>query len=245
MSMVIPLEVKIKENYLQTLDQIAKAATKAGRDAGEIKLVVVTKTHPIEVVQAVVDAGAEYLGENYAEEAVQKIKALPPNYKVQWHMIGHVQSRKAALICEYFDCLHSLDSLKLAERLDRLAAERKRRLTVLLELNLGGEEAKFGWPIWDEKNWDKILDDIYPVAALPNLTVKGLMGMAPFFDDPEDARPFYRRLVLFRDFLRGRVPQFDLTELSMGMSGDFEVAVQEGATWVRIGQKILGPRNIQ
>jgi PLP dependent protein len=244
MTMMIPLEVKIKENFLQTLDQIAKAAFTVGRNPGEIKLVVVTKTQPIEVVRAVIDAGAEYLGENYAEEAVQKIEALPPENKVQWHMIGHVQSRKAALICEYFDYLHSLDSLKLAERLDRLAAERKRRLKVLLELNLGGEESKFGWPIWDEKNWDTILDDINKVAVLPNLMVKGLMGMAPFFDDPEDARPFYRRLRLFRDFLRVQVPQLDLTELSMGMSGDFEVAVQEGATWVRIGQKILGPRNI-
>jgi PLP dependent protein len=206
---------------------------------------VVTKTHPIEVVRAVVEAGAEYLGENYAEEAVEKIQALPLNYKVQWHMIGHVQSRKAALICEYFDYLHSLDSLKLAERLDRLAAERKRRLPVLLELNLGGEESKFGWPIWDEKNWDTILDDINKVAALPYLTIKGLMGMAPFFFDPNDAKPFYRRLRLFRDFLWVRVPQLELNELSMGMSGDFEVAIQEGATWVRIGQKILGPRNIQ
>ncbi len=142
MTKMIPLEVKIKENFLQTLDQIAKEAISVGRDPGEIKLVVVTKTQPIGVVRAVIDAGAEYLGENYAEEAVQKIEALPPNYKVQWHMIGHVQSRKAALICEYFDYLHSLDSLKLAERLDRLAAERKRTLTVLLELNLGGEEFK-------------------------------------------------------------------------------------------------------
>jgi PLP dependent protein len=242
--MMIPLEGKIKENYLQTLDQIAKAAITVGRDPGEIKLVVVTKTHPIEVVRAVVDAGAEYLGENYAEEAVEKIQALPPKYKVQWHMIGHVQSRKAALICEYFDYLHSLDSLKLAERLDRLAAERKRKLPVLLELNLGGEESKFGWPIWDEKNWDTILDDVNKVAALPNLTIKGLMGMAPFFIDPNDAKPFYRRLRLFRDFLWVRVPQLELNELSMGMSEDFEVAIQEGATWVRIGQKILGPRNI-
>lgn len=244
MTKMIPLEVKIKENFLQTLDQIAKEAISVGRDPGEIKLVVVTKTQPIGVVRAVIDAGAEYLGENYAEEAVQKIEALPPNYKVQWHMIGHVQSRKAALICEYFDYLHSLDSLKLAERLDRLAAERKRTLTVLLELNLGGEESKFGWPIWDEKNWDTILDDINKVAALPNLIIKGLMGMAPFFDNSEDARPYYRRLRLFRDFLRVRVPQLDFAELSMGMSGDFNVAIQEGATWVRIGQKILGPRNI-
>jgi pyridoxal phosphate enzyme (YggS family) len=172
MSTRVPLEVKIKENFLQTLDQIANAAIKSDRDPGEIKLVVVTKTHPVEAVQAVVDAGAEYLGENYAEEAVQKIQVLSPKFKVQWHMIGHVQSRKAALICDYFDYLHSLDSLKLAERLDRLAAERNRKLPVLLELNLGGEESKYGWPIWDEKYWGSILGDISQVASLSNLAIE-------------------------------------------------------------------------
>jgi pyridoxal phosphate enzyme (YggS family) len=241
--MVIRPEAKIKENFIQTLDQIGKAAITAGRDPDEIKLVVVTKTHPIEVVQAVVEAGAQYLGENYAEEAVQKIQSLSPEYEVQWHMIGHVQSRKAVLICDYFDYLHSLDSLKLAERLDRLAAERNLRLPVLLELNLGGEESKFGWPVWEEENWESLLDVIRQVAELSNLTIKGVMGMAPFFKDPDQARPFYRRLHLFRDFLRARISKVDWNELSMGMSGDFEVAIQEGATWVRIGQKILGPRN--
>jgi pyridoxal phosphate enzyme (YggS family) len=244
MSSMVTIEVKIKENFLQTLEQIAKAAIAAGRDPGEIKLVVVTKTHPIEAVRAVAEAGAEYLGENYAEEAVEKMHSLSPEYKVQWHMIGHVQSRKAALICNNFDYLHSLDSLKLAERLDHLAKERHRKLPVLLELNLGGEESKFGWPIWDEKNWDTILGDISQVAVLPNLAIEGLMGMAPFFDEPECARPFYRRLRIFRDFLQPRLPKIALSELSMGMSGDFEVAIQEGATWVRIGQKIMGPRNI-
>jgi PLP dependent protein len=244
MSLMIPSEVKIKENFLQTLEQIAKAARAAGRDPGEIKLVVVTKTHPIEAVRAVVDAGAEYLGENYAEEAVEKIHSLSPEYKVQWHMIGHVQSRKAVLIINNFDYVHSLDSLKLAERLDHLAQERNRKLPVLLEMNLGGEESKFGWSIWDERNWDAILGEISQVAVLSNIAIEGLMGMAPFFDDPEYARPFYRRLLIFRDFLQARLPKLALSELSMGMSGDFEVAIQEGATWVRIGQKIMGPRNI-
>ena len=242
--MLIPQEAKIRENFLQTLDQIGEAAIAANRDPDEIKLVVVTKTHPIEVVQAVVEAGAQYLGENYAEEAVQKIQSLAPAFKVQWHMIGHVQSRKAVLICDYFNYLHSLDSLKLAQRLDRLAAERNRRLPVLLELNLGGEESKFGWPIWDEENWDPILDVIDQITELSNLTIEGLMGMAPFFEDPDQARPFYHRLRLFQDFLRARITKLEWNELSMGMSGDFDVAIQEGATWVRIGQKILGPRNI-
>jgi uncharacterized pyridoxal phosphate-containing UPF0001 family protein len=117
-------------------------------------------------------------------------------------------------------------------------------LPVLLELNLGGEESKFGWPIWEEENWDSVLDVINQVAELSNLTIEGLMGMAPFFEDPDQARPFYRRLRLFRDFLRKRIAKLKWDELSMGMSGDFMVAIQEGATWVRIGQKILGPRII-
>jgi hypothetical protein len=239
-----PSAIKIKQNYNRTLEQMAQAAHVSGRDPGEIKLVVVTKTHPIEVVQAVVEAGAKYLGENYAEEAVPKIKALPAQYQVQWHMIGHVQSRKAALICDYFDYLHSLDSLKLALRLDRLAADRQCTLPVLLEFNLGGEESKFGWPVWEENNWQVLLDEINQVITLPNISVRGLMGMAPFFDDPDQARPYYRRLRLFRDYLRIHIPQVEWTELSMGMSGDFKVAIQEGATWVRIGQNILGPRNL-
>ena len=233
---------KIKDNYLRTLEWIAEAAYGAGRKPEDVKLVVVTKTHPIEVVEAVAEAGGKYLGENYAEEAALKIESLSSQYSVQWHMIGHVQSRKASLVCDYFDYLHSLDCLKLAVRLDRLAAERSRVLPVLLELNLGGEESKFGWPLWKEEQWQSILSDIVQVLDLLHLQVKGLMGMAPFFDDAEKARPYYKRLRLFQEFLQSHLPQVTWSELSMGMSADFEVAVQEGATWVRIGQSILGPR---
>lgn len=232
----------IKENYLHILERIAEAAHASARNPEDIKLVVVTKTHPIEVVESVVEAGAKYLGENYAEEAVDKIKSLSSLHQVEWHMIGHVQSRKAGFVCDYFDYLHSLDSLKLALRLDRLAEERNRVLPVLLELNLGGEESKFGWPIWKEENWQDILVDIAQVIDLTHLSVRGLMGMAPYFDDREDARPYYRRLRIFQEFLQSRFPHRSWSELSMGMSGDFEVAIQEGATWVRIGQSILGPR---
>lgn len=239
----LPLSViQIRENYFHTLERIAKAARIAGRAPEDIRLVVVTKTHPIEVVIAVVEAGAKYLGENYAEEAVLKIKELPAQYVVQWHMIGHIQSRKAALVCEYFDYVHSLDSLKLATRLDRFAGEHGRKLPVLVECNLGGEATKFGYPIWNEGLWKTILEEIAQIVELPNLSVRGVMGMAPFMAIAEEARPYYRRLRLFRDFLQSRLPRVDWRELSMGMSADFEVAVQEGATWVRIGQSILGAR---
>ena len=233
---------QIKENYFRTLERIAQAAKAVGRKPEDVGLVVVTKTHPVEIIEAVIEAGAQYLGENYAEQALPKIQALSAQYKVEWHMIGHVQSRKADLVCEYFDYLHSLDSLKLAARLDRLAEERGRILPVLLELNLGGEESKYGWPIWQEKHWPDILPDLEQVIEMPHLKVKGLMGMAPFFDEAETARPFYRRLRLFQNYVQSRLPQEDWHELSMGMSADFEIAIQEGATWVRIGQSIFGPR---
>lgn len=232
----------IQDNYHQTLERISRAAKTAGRKPEEVRLVVVTKTQPMEVVEAVVEAGAKYLGENYAEQAVPKILALSASAKVVWHMIGHVQSRKAGLVCEYFDYLHSLDSLKLAIRLDRQAAYRGKVLPVLLEFNLGGEESKYGWQIEQEQDWQLILPDLEQVLELPHLAVKGLMGMAPLSETPESARPFYRRLRSFQEILQARLPQRDWSELSMGMSADFEIAVQEGATWVRIGQSILGPR---
>src|SRR5215210_3416129 len=135
----------IRENYQYTLDQIAEAARKSGRHPHDIRLVVVTKSQPVEVVQAAMEAGVRILGENYPEEAVLKIESLAGQSGVEWHMIGHVQSRKARLVADHFALLHSLDSLKLARRLDRFVAERDRVLPVLLEFNVGGEESKAGW----------------------------------------------------------------------------------------------------
>jgi pyridoxal phosphate enzyme (YggS family) len=232
----------VKDNYHQTLERISQAAKTAGRNPEEVRLVVVTKTQPIELVAAVVEAGAKYLGENYAEQALPKILSLSATAQVEWHMIGHVQSRKASLVCQHFDFLHSLDSLRLAIRLDRLAAEQGRELPVLLEFNLGGEESKFGWQIEQERDWQMTLPDLAQVLELPHLAVKGLMGMAPLTENPEDARYFYRKLRSFQSTLQTRLPQRGWSELSMGMSADFEVAIQEGATWVRIGQSIFGPR---
>lgn len=236
---------KLKDNYHQTLERIFHAAKTTGRNPEEVRLVVVTKTQPIDLVKAVVAAGAKYLGENYAEQAVPKIRALSVPLEVEWHMIGHVQSRKAELVCEHFDYLHSLDSLKLAVRLDRQAAEWGKVLPVLLEFNLGGERSKYGWQIKQEQDWQSILPDLEQVLALPHLAVKGLMGMAPMSEAPEDARPFFRRLRSFQKTLQARMPQLDWSELSMGMSADFEIAVQEGATWVRIGTNIFGPRRAE
>jgi pyridoxal phosphate enzyme (YggS family) len=237
-----PRQDLIQENYQLILDRINGAARSVGRDPQSIRVVVVTKKQPIDVVQAAIAAGAQYLGENYVEEAVQKIRALTGSADTEWHMIGHVQSRKAALIPQYFKLLHSLDSLKLAGRINHYAEELKIRLPVLLQMNVSGEESKSGWNAWREESWVDLLTDIQEVLSLSNIKIQGLMTMPPLFIDPELARPYFVRLRHLQEFLIRAFPQTDWHELSMGMSGDFEVAIQEGATWVRIGQAILGPR---
>ncbi len=234
----------IREKYLQTLDTIATAAHSAGRDPESVKLVVVTKTQPLEVVRAAIEAGVTMLGENYPEEGVMKIQSLREFSAVEWHMIGHVQSRKAQLVAGNFNLLHSLDSLKLAKRLDRFCGEAKCTLPVLLEFNVGGEESKSGWLAGDESLWPSLLDEVAAVIALPNLQVRGLMTMPPLGLDAERfSRPFFQQLRRLQEYLASQFPQTDFSELSMGTSGDYEVAVQEGATMVRIGTAIVGARH--
>ena len=232
----------IRENYQYTLDQIATAARKSNRDPGEVRLVVVTKSQPIEVVQAAIDAGVRILGENYPEEAVTKIQSLAGQTGVEWHMIGHVQSRKARLVADHFALLHSLDSLKLARRLDRFAVEQGRVLPVLLEFNVGGEETKAGWNASDETQWEALVPDVSSILELPNLHIHGLMTMPPLETDPEDSRRFFQRLRNLRDRLASQFPQANWGALSMGTSADYPVAVEEGATLVRVGTAIVGAR---
>jgi pyridoxal phosphate enzyme (YggS family) len=236
------LVASIRENYQFTLDQIATAARKSGRTPEDIKLVVVTKSQPVEVARAAIEAGVCILGENYPEEGVTKIQSLPHQSGVEWHMIGHVQSRKAQLVAEHFELLHSLDSLKLAQRLDRFASENGRVLPVLLEFNVGGEESKSGWDASNDSHWDDLLPDIQSILDLSNLRVHGLMTMPPLGTDPEDSRRFFLRLRLLRDHLASTFPQTDWRELSMGTSADYTVAVEEGATLVRVGTAIVGAR---
>ena len=236
------LVASIRENYLLTLDQIAASARKSGRPPEDIRLVVVTKSQPLEVAQAAIEAGVRILGENYPEEGVTKIQSLDHQSGVEWHMIGHVQSRKAKLVAEHFELLHSLDSLKLAQRLDRFSAESGRILPVLLEFNVGGEESKSGWDASDDSQWENLLPDVQSILDLPNLRVHGLMTMPPLETDPEDSRRFFQRLRLLRDHLSSAFPQADWRELSMGTSADYTVAVEEGATLVRVGTAIVGAR---
>ena len=233
----------IAERLAQVTERIQQAAQRAGRSLVDVRLVVVTKGHSAQVAFEAAQAGARFLGENYVEEALEKQPALA-GLAVQWHMIGHVQSRKAEEVSQNFDYLHSLDNVKLAKRLARFAQEANRTLPVLLECNTSGEENKFGFAVWDETRWPDLLPEVEEIAGLPHLKIRGLMTMAPFLPDPESTRAYFRRLRMLRDYLAARLPQGDWQELSMGMSGDFEVAIQEGATWVRIGQAILGPRPV-
>ena len=239
------LVASIRERYLNTLAQISKAALRVNRDPNDIRLVVVTKSQPPAVVQATIRAGARILGENYPEEGVMKIQSLTEQSGVEWHMIGHVQSRKARSVADHFALLHSLDSFKLAQRLDRFAAEQRHILPVLLEFNVGGEENKSGWDAADESHWDKFLPEIKSLLELPNLSVHGLMTMPPLGTEPEDSRRFFQRLRLLHDQLASLYPQADWHELSMGTSTDYTVAVEEGATLVRVGTAIVGARTLK
>jgi PLP dependent protein len=238
----IHLENQIRDRYQFVCERVQVAATRAARRPEEVRLVVVTKTHTVEKVRAVIKAGAFHLGENYAEEGLEKMESLGSVQGLHWHMIGHVQSRKASMVAAHYDWVHSLDNLKLAKRLDRFAAEHGRRLPVLLECNVSGESSKFGWPAWREESWEYLLGPFAQLLDLPSLEVHGLMTMAPFLSDPEDARPYFKRLKRLQGFLAKHLPEANWSELSMGMSADFEVAIEEGATWIRVGSAITGPR---
>ena len=233
----------IRERYLGTLDRISTAAKRSGRSPEAVKLVVVTKAQPVETARAAIEAGCLILGENYAEEGVTKIQSLANFSAVEWHMIGHVQSRKAQMVAGNFNFMHSLDSLKLAKRLDRFCGEARRTLPILLEFNLGGEESKGGWEASDESRWTELPGEVSEIFSLPNLQVRGLMTMPPLGEDADASRPYFVKLRRLREFLVSQFPQVDLTELSMGTSFDYEVAVEEGATYVRVGTAIVGARH--
>lgn len=231
----------IRNGYQHVLSLVADAKERSGRKAAAVQVVVVSKSKPLRVIQAALAAGISKFGENYAEEAIDKIIGLG-SAAVEWHMIGHVQSRKAEKVAEYFSMLHSLDSLKLAARLDRSCRELNRRLPVLLEFNVSGEESKFGFQACDEHQWSDLETDIEKILNFSHIDVSGLMTMPPFFDDPEESRPYFRKLRQLQEYLARKFPQVHWKELSMGTSVDFMVAIQEGATYIRIGQAILGPR---
>ncbi len=231
-------------NLQSVRSRVAAAAVRAGRDPAGVTLIAVGKTQPVEMLQAAYELGVRHVGENRVDEAQAKVPHLPAD--VVWHMVGHLQSRKARHAVPIFDVLHSLDSLKLARRLESFCAAQDRVLPVLLELNVSGEESKYGLPAhgWesDGGQWATIASLVQDVLSLPHLRLDGLMTIAPIVDQPEHTRPHFRRLRQIRDALQDEFPDLALPHLSMGMTDDFEVAIEEGATLVRIGRAIFGPR---
>ena len=212
-----------------------QAAGGAGRDPGEIKLVAVSKTIESARIQEAIEAGVTILGENYVQEAREKIGEI--GHGVQWHMIGHLQKNKARHAVTLFDYIHSIDGIPLAQEVDRRAAQKGIRVRALVEVNLSGEASKFG--IGSEA----VMDLVRHVALLKHISIEGLMTMPPYFDEPEKARPYFIRLRELRDRIREEgIEGVRMDELSMGMSGDFEVAIEEGATMVRVGTAIFGER---
>ncbi|RCK75699.1 MAG: hypothetical protein ANABAC_0990 [Anaerolineae bacterium] len=232
----------IAKNYQQVKERIAEACLRVHRSPDVVTLVVVSKGHTVDKIRCAIELGMRIFGENYVEEGAEKIKTIGQVAGLEWHMIGHIQSRKAEAVVQNFDMVHSLDSLKLARRLDRFAAESGKVLPVLLECNVSGEESKFGFPASDPNRWDDLLAEFSEIAQLSHLEIRGLMTMAPFYENPEYTRPVFRKLVELQGYLKTRLPEVRWDDISMGMSSDFEVAIEEGATIVRIGQAILGER---
>jgi pyridoxal phosphate enzyme (YggS family) len=238
----------VSRNLAQVQTRIAEAALRAGRDPAEVTLVAVTKTRPAKAIIAAYQAGVRHFGENRAEEGAAKIPAVLTGISGDlptWHMVGHVQSRKAQTVVEHFDYVHSIDRLRIANRLSRFAQESARTLPVLLECNVSGEETKFGFDLqsWrrDETQREALFTSVEEILALPGLSVQGLMTMAPLATDPEAVRPVFASLRALMDTLKEHFPAHDWRHLSMGMTDDFEVAIEEGATMVRIGRAIFGP----
>ncbi len=239
----------IGANLAAVNEQIRAACARCGRERDDITLVAVTKTRPVTQILDAYRCGLRDFGENRVEEAEEKrplfdeasaahnVAADPP----RWHMIGHVQSRKAAAAVAVSDLVHSVDSMRLARRLDRFAGEAGRLLPVLLELNVSGEESKYGFAAADDRALEAFITEIEELEQMEHLAVHGLMTMAPIVPEAEMARPVFRRLREIRDRLRERLPWSDWAELSMGMTDDYAVAIEEGATIIRVGRAIFGP----
>jgi pyridoxal phosphate enzyme (YggS family) len=232
----------IQKNLERVLWEIDRAAAASGRRGDDVRLLVVTKGQPVEKILAAYSAGARRFGENYPEETLSKIEATRDRADIEWHMIGHLQSRKTRIVAQHFTMLHSLDSLSLAQKLERALAEIGRVLPVLIEVNVGGEESKDGYPAWDRAQWDGMLPEFSAILALEHLAVRGLMTMPPYWEDAEQTRPYFQRMRALRDDLRQQFPAGKWDELSMGTSVDYSVAIQEGATYVRVGTAIVGSR---
>ncbi len=229
-------QAQLREGLARVRETIGAAAERSGRSADSVEIMAVTKGHPLEALQAALEVGVEDLGENRVSELERKRAALADDPRPRWHMVGHVQSRKAPRIRGTAQVLHSLDSLKLAERFERTAPEAGEPLPVFVQVNTSGEDAKYGF------SPEEFRAQIRRILELPSLRVKGLMTMAPYTDDESVLRATFRGLRELQEEAHSTVEGYTGHELSMGMSNDFELAVEEGSTMVRLGTVLLGER---
>ena len=230
---------EIEENVSRVRERISAACRRCGRGPDDVKLLAISKTFPPESIRAAYEVGLRDFGENRVQEAKAKRPALA-DLSITWHLVGHLQTNKAKAARELFHWVHSVDSLRLAQKLEQAAGPGGGRLPILLEVNLGGEESKAGVR---ESEISQLAEQI---SQLATLEIRGLMVIPPFFDDPEQVRPYFRRLRELAQEIDARsIANVSMRELSMGMSTDFEVAIEEGATVIRVGTAIFGPRSGQ
>ena len=222
----------VADNVRDVAERISRAAARAGRRVEDIKLVAITKTVDLDMIREAIEAGVRVFGENYLQEAREKIAII--GHGVEWHMTGHLQRNKARDAVNLFDMVQTIDSLELAQELDKRARSAGKIISGLIEMNIGGEGSKSGI------GEDELIPLLDSIRVLNNLTIQGLMTIPPYFDDIEKVRPYFKRLRDLRDAANNE--GYSLKELSMGMSHDFEIAVEEGATMVRIGTAIFGER---
>lgn len=226
----------LKENLAQVEKNIQRACDRAGRDRQEVTLIAVSKTKPVEMLQEIYDEGIRVFGENKVQELLDKYEVLPEDIK--WQMIGHLQRNKVKYIIDKVDLIHSVDSIRLAESIDKEAEKKGVIVNILIEVNVAKEDTKFGLMP------EEVDDFIEQIKKLEHICVKGLMTIAPFVSDPEENRPIFARLrELSVDIGKKNVDNINMSVLSMGMTNDYQVAIEEGATMVRVGTGIFGARD--
>lgn len=235
---------EIAEKYHEVSKRIAQAASKSGRSADSIQLLVVTKFQSNENIQAVIQAGARELGENYPEETHKKIAEMGTEVaNVHWHMIGHLQSRKIKYVISDFSMIHSIDGNDIAVDLSEKLGAAGKHMDALFEVNVSGEESKHGYAAWNSEQWMALADNFAALQAqAPSLHFVGLMTMPPYAQKAEDSRVYFEKCRKLSDFIRQHNRTDEFRHLSMGTSLDYEVAIAEGATFVRVGEAIMGPR---
>jgi pyridoxal phosphate enzyme (YggS family) len=233
--------IDIETNLQNVEEKIGQASDRGNRELDEIRIVAISKSQPADAVRTAYDLGLRDFGENRVLEGLEKQTALEDLPDIRWHMVGHIQSRKARDVPGNFQVVHSVDRIKIARYLDKHAEEQGIILPILLECNVSGEASKYGWELSDRSTWESAIEEFRSILEKKNLQIQGLMTMAPWVEDQAIIRNTFRRLRSLRDYLQEKL-DVEWPELSMGMTDDYEIAVEEGATLLRIGRAIFGPR---